>query len=228
MKPFSLILIIFVVIVLWLTERPNQLKTPLPFKERGDAELALQVLSQPLHFFASGGQTDVYVSEDGKYVVKFFKNTPRPWIPFARYQERKLRKLKRDLGAYALAFDQLQKESALIFLAASSSKELIALLPGRRLSLKNIPFVIQRKGVPLKEYLNETNKKEALEAITHLIQKRSEYGIGDDDPRLEQNIGFIEDTPFFLDPGRFVQEPFQQSLLPARFTSWCENSFASS
>src|SRR3989344_1671941 len=80
--------------------QPNlsRLCTPLPFSlpSYGNVHEAQTILKQKFYYLASGGQMDVFVSEDEKYVLKFFSNTPLP-LPFPSYQRRKLVKLSRDM-----------------------------------------------------------------------------------------------------------------------------------
>jgi len=222
-------LVIAAALFLWLAEKPDQLRESLPFSDRGDFQEAEKILRQPFTFLSSGGQTDVYASKDGRYVLKFFKNTPRPWIPSQGYRSRKLRKLHRDTAAYALAFDRLQKETGLVFLHFEKSEKMPSVsIPGRRIPLCSIPFVLQKRGTSLAEWITPENGQTLFEAVSQLVAKRASQGIGDDDPRLEQNIGFLDGTPFFLDPGRFVEDPLKQETLPERFIQWFEKSPSSS
>jgi len=181
-------------------------------------------LKQPFHFLAKGGQTTVYASADGRYVLKLFNNMPRSWIPFSGYRARKLKKLGRDMSAYVLAFDRLKDESALVFLHfdVKRPEPLSVCIDGKKISLQKVPFVLQKRGISLQEY--QGAPEAVLEAVRTLVAKRASCGVGDDDPRLYQNIGFIDGEPFFLDPGRFVEDPEKKSGLPEKFLKWLKNS----
>lgn len=67
----------------------------------------LSELNQKYFLKAQGGQSYVFFSEDGKYVLKFFKDMPRPLVLWPSYQQKKLGKLRRTLGGYNLAFTRL-------------------------------------------------------------------------------------------------------------------------
>ncbi len=70
-------------------------------------------LKQKFYLKAQGGQSYVFISADGKYVLKFFKDMPRPWLPLPSYQKKKIGKLKRTLKGYQLAFSRLREETGL-------------------------------------------------------------------------------------------------------------------
>lgn len=200
-------------------------RSPVP-KERGDAALLQKALKQPFTLLAKGGQTTVYASEDGRFVLKLFNNEPKRWIPFSGYRARKIKKLQRDMAAYVLAFDRLQEECALLFLHFDFQLPIegMAVIDGKKIDLQKRPFVLQKKGISLQERLHKAGKRAVLEAVRKLAAQRTAQGISDHDPRLHQNIGFIDETPFFLDPGRFAVDPESTPLLPERFISWLESS----
>lgn len=206
---------------------PPSLRIPLC----GNPLVAKTILDQPFSYIGSGGQMYVFVSQDEKYVLKFFKNIPHPFLPFPSYQNRKRKKLERDIQGYTLAFQKLEKESALLFLHCQLESKLnlqtTLLFPGKKpknLELDTTYFVLQKKAIPLISYIQQSKKpQKALDAAINLIRKRLQLGIYDQDPRYYHNIGFVEDVPIFLDPGRFVQEHNPPTSLPEKFTSWVKS-----
>ena len=67
----------------------------LPFSNHGNTLLTEEILKQPFHYLARGGQSFVFVSEDQKYVIKFFKNNPNPVVPLKKYHTKKISKQKK-------------------------------------------------------------------------------------------------------------------------------------
>jgi hypothetical protein len=176
-------------------------------------------LSQKFYLRDQGGQSYVFISADNQYVLKFFKEMPRPWIPFSSYQQKKLGKLKRTLKGYHLAYHRLLEETALISLhTAPTLAPLPATLVDRlniehKVDLSSVYFVLQRKADPLLKDLGS----ESLLQIRQLLQKRASAQIADHDPRLHLNLGWVDGRPVFIDPGRFVEEANPSSDLPPRF-----------
>ena len=85
-------------------------------------------------------------------------------------------------------------------------------------SLKNTCFLLQKKGIPLREYLHPLFlaeqiplAKESLKAILAMYVEEYTQGIYDRDHGLLQNTGFLGNTPFHLDVGKMVENPSMQS-----------------
>jgi len=60
---------------------PTNITSNLPYHskwdvtiEQEDIEEAEQALFQPYHYLESGSQSFVFISEDGEYILKFFKH----------------------------------------------------------------------------------------------------------------------------------------------------------
>lgn len=185
---------------------------------RGDPRIYLQ---QKYFLRDQGGQSYVFISEDGKYILKFFKDMPRPWLPWPSYQKKKLGKLKRTLNGYQLAFNRLRKETGLLHLhLAPTSSPLPVILIDRlhiehTLDLSSVYFVLQKRAEPITHFSDST-----LSQIYELLQKRSSAHIADHDPRLHSNLGWIENHLVYIDPGRFVDDPHATSDLPAKFLEY--------
>src|SRR5262245_9492560 len=65
----------------------NQEWETAPLMEEGERELE-KALSQPYHFLSKGAQAFVFKSEDGRYVIKFFKLhhlQPSVWLRMLRW-----------------------------------------------------------------------------------------------------------------------------------------------
>ena len=79
------------------------------------------LLDQTYHYFDSGSQSYVFVSEDGKTILKLFKfqhmRTP-PWLDFlpskgklGEKRGKKRKTLEKTFNSYSLAYDQLKEET---------------------------------------------------------------------------------------------------------------------
>ena len=126
----------------------------LPFTNQGETLATQEILKQPFHYLARGGQTFVFVSEDQKYVLKFFKNSPNAFVPLKKYHTKKIGKLMRDIEGYLLAFERLPEESGLIFLKLDTETpfdQTVTIVDKlgiqHELSLQKTLFVVQKKGV---------------------------------------------------------------------------------
>jgi hypothetical protein len=175
-------------------------------------------LQQKFYLKDQGGQSYVFISSDGKYVLKFFKDMPRPWLPLSHYKKKKLGKLKRTLNGYQLAFDRLRQETGLLYIhLCPTSTPLPAILVDRlniehTLDLSSTYFVLQKRAAPL-----QTVSQATLSQISELLQKRAREQIADHDPRLHSNLGWIDNHLVFIDPGRFVEDSQASSELPSKF-----------
>jgi hypothetical protein len=176
------------------------------------------ILKQKFTLQAQGGQSYVFVSEDGNIVLKFFKEMPRPWIPFSKYREKKLTKLLRTLSGYRLAFERLPQETGLLTLHFSPTPSPLPAILVDRLAiehcvdLSSVYFVLQKRAAPLDSFSEET-----LAKVTTLLKKRACAHIADHDPRLHDNLGWIDGQLVFVDPGRFVDDPHATPDLPQKF-----------
>ncbi len=200
----------------------------LKIPSQGNVLIAKQILNQPFHYLAKGGQVFVFASKDEKYVLKFFKNTPHPLVPLSKYRLKKTQKLLRDINSYKLGFDRLLEETGLIFLHVNPEEKIDAIVCLKdklgiehRVPLNQTLFVLQKKGEPLTSYIKHApHPKLVAQTVLELIKKREKIGVFDADPALHRNIGFLDDTPFFLDPGRFVLEGSENKPLPPKFIRW--------
>lgn len=175
----------------------------------------------------------VFVSEDQKHVLKFFKNTSYPLLSLQKYQLKKTAKLMRDVHGYMLAFERLPEESGLVFLKLeimTPFEQEITLIDKlgivHKLPLQKTLFAIQKKGEPLAGYLKKAeNVQNVFDSLGHLMLTRRAQGIDDKDSYLQQNIGFINGKPCFLDPGKFTEASSQTESYPEKFLSWVKENY---
>jgi hypothetical protein len=190
------------------------------------------VLKQKFSYFAKGNQCFVFLSEDGKYVLKLFKyaqNTPS-WIThiplinrFKAFRpaqtQHRLWKKERDTLGYKIAFEEWKEETALLAVHLSSTEKIFPTITlfdklhiAHSLDLNKVDFVLQKRGVVLHEQIKEwmesrqeEKAKEALFAVLEFCAQKIKRGIFDDDGALHNNFGFIDGKLVQLDPGHFKQ-----------------------
>jgi len=203
-------------------------ETSAPPKEM--LEMLDDIFNQTFTYLSSGGQAYVFVSEDGKYVLKFFKHHLRR-LPFllkhlplpknlAAKREKKragrIKKLHRDFNSYKLAFESLSEETGLLFVHLNKTDHLKKHLRiidklniEHLLDLDQLEFILQKKATLAFTYLrnlinqgeNEAAKK-AIESICTLILNRCKMGIYDEDAKIHRNFGFIDNRAVLIDVGR--------------------------
>lgn len=188
------------------SRKPNPVWDVHPLSQDERTELD-KALSQKYRYLACGNQAFAFLSEDGRYVLKFFKQKlfepsfPWKWLPSAWLKEgrrakkvwKKEDKLRRDFESYRMAFDELKEETGLILVHLNPTDWI-----GRNISISDkihlehsIPlddfnFIIQRRAdlvYPTIDRLmaegNINAAKEALSSILNLFVSRCQKGIAD-------------------------------------------------
>lgn len=189
-----------------------RIQSDLPFHpewavENTSEQEALKALSQPYRFLGKGAQSFVFASEDGKWVIKFFRH----------HHLKKNFKLNKDFGSYKLAFERLRDETGLLYLHLNKTSHLNQTLDlidnigiHHPINLDQYEFLVQKRAKlaypALQELIDEgkiEEAKQALTALVNLLRTRSEKGLHDKDPDLNTNFGFIGLKPIQFDIGRF-------------------------
>lgn len=213
----------------------------LPYDERWDmrsltpdeSQQISAIMDQKFRYLGKGCQSYVFQSEDGKYVLKFFKYQrfrPQPWLYYLtflpgvnHYLEQKIEKKKAKLeGVFAswkVAYEDLQPETGIAFVHLNKSPSInhpviIVDKMGMQhiLHIDNYEFLLQRKATMLCPTLDEMMTKGDTEGAKQLLSKlmtmiMSEYhrGYADNDHALMQNTGVLEGQPVHIDVGQFVK-----------------------
>lgn len=192
------------------------------------------ILSQKFTYLGKGCQSYVFLSEDKNYVLKFFKYQRfyiQPWmeslsfIPFIKsYKEKKLakkhEKLNRFFVAWKVAFDELQKETGLVFVHLNKTSDLNKTLSftdkmgfSYNVNLDDMEFMVQKKAEMLCPYLKKLiDQKKLPEAklflnrLTALISSEYSRGFADHDHALMQNTGVFDNMPIHIDVGQFAKD----------------------
>ncbi|QVL56813.1 MAG: hypothetical protein KFB93_05360 [Simkaniaceae bacterium] len=204
-----------------------------PIAESDQAE-AKKALAQPYTYLESGSQSYVFISEDNKYVLKFFKHKRWRLSPFLellplpeklnakrlRWKQKKKETVYSTFGSCITSYQEFKEETGVLFvhLNKSSLNQLITIKDRigfkHRIELSDVEFILQRKAIPTDKYLlslkMEGETKEAEKALSLLLAftvKRAEKGYSDKDPHLIRNFGFIDGKAVEIDIGGFHHDP---------------------
>lgn len=192
-----------------------------------------QALSQKYTYLGKGCQSYVFASEDGKYVLKFFKYQrfrPQGWLDYLAFIpgvdeyrlgkiEQKNKKLENIFTSWKIAYDELQNETGILYIHLNKSQDLKKDLVlydkmglQHTLDLDQYEFMIQKRAdmltAAIDNYMEQQDAGKAKELIDNLLQMiLSEYrrGLGDNDHALMQNTGVLGTRPVHIDVGQFVR-----------------------
>lgn len=188
-----------------------------PLSQQEMASLKI-LLSQPYHFLDSGGESYAFVSEDGQYVLKFFKHhhmRVHSFLPKKELDRRKMR-FNRFFKSCKLAYDLFRKETGLIFIHLNKSADLNITLTlidpsyvSHHVNLDQFEFALQKRvsmAAPTFAQLSKTQDLEVakarLDTLVELIVQRCNVGLADHDAQL-RNFGFLGDEAISVDLGCF-------------------------
>lgn len=202
---------------------------PLLAEEEGEFKKAL---NQPYFYLGKGCQSYVFASEDGQYVIKFFKyqryrlQNWLAWFPplpsIVKYRqekaEKKWKKLDGFVQSWKVAFENLKDETGLVFVHLNKTTDLEHQLTiydkiGQKhlIDLDQMEFCIQRKAsllcptlLNLKEEGNLAKAKEIIHQLLTLVLSEYARGLADNDHALMQNTGVAQGKPLHIDVGQFV------------------------
>jgi len=194
------------------------------------SEESFRALLQPYRYLGKGRQCYVFVSEDGKSVIKFFnqKYITLPWYGKWLQGERSKREQRQKFAreSYSIAWDE---DSEILYVHLGKSEKPLPFLPitdkASRffwIDLNAVSFVLQKKGEPFypaleSMYLSKGSDglKEGIRQFVTLIAHRIEKKIADADQDVEHNFGVIDGKIFHLDPGRlfFEENLWQPDML---------------
>lgn len=191
------------------------------------------ILDQQFTYIGKGAQSYAFGSEDGKYVLKFFKfKHLRPnWFvnsfpnipPFGPYRDqltlRKHRKLYGVFNGYHVGYTADKDETGLIYVHLNTGDDLKRSITvtdkiglKHTIDLDKVPFVIQEKGVTFAHHLKDLLSNNQLDLaktrirqILDLYHQEYKKGLFDKDHGLMHNTGFVGEKPFHLDVGKLTK-----------------------
>lgn len=198
------------------------------------------ILQQKFFYIGKGVQSYAFSSEDGNYVIKFFKfkhlksspllNWLPEWAPFEKYKLKKKSKAQFKFDGvfegYHLAYMEHKDQSGLIFLHINPTLEAYPILTvydkiGRThlIPLDRVPFLIQIKAKTMRTVLHDLLVKGEVELakarITQIFQLYlSEYhkSLYDHDHGIMHNAGFAGESPIHLDVGKLKKDENMRNI----------------
>lgn len=192
----------------------------------------ITIMEQPFYYLTKGCQCYVFLSKDGKHILKlpkFQRYRNRRWIEWftfipalqryaAALAEHKRAKGLKTFASYSLAFKELAAETGLEFIHLNNA---IAPHPTLKiydklgnaylLDSKLQQFFLQRRCTPLSTAINEfmaindiDGAKQLIDKLIALLIEEGQRGLIDKDLLLLQNTGVLEGDPIHIDVGRFI------------------------
>lgn len=191
---------------------------------------ARDVLSNPFSYVSRGAQAYVFASEDGQFVLKLFRGSPRShrWNRYLRHRflgkkERRgvLEKIPALFAACQLAYTKVPELTGLVYMHLNATKDLLPntfLINGMKkkipIDLNHCRFVLQKKGRPIRDsfleavHANDQAKYRRLaRAFVSLLEERTLKNIGNLDRTIWYNFGFVGETAIEWDFGRYYYNP---------------------
>ena len=177
-------------------------------------------LQQEYSYLAEGDQSYVFLSQDKKYVLKFFKKrgkrSQQILTSFLPVFQRKQKKWKRQLSScyksYELAYEKIREETALLglhFKKTTSFPKCVLAYEGKKevIDLNLFSFVLQRKADDFLETFRK-DPASAKRAMEELLESRARRGIRDQVGGFVFNLnyGFIEGKAVLFDLGRICYD----------------------
>jgi hypothetical protein len=169
------------------------------------------ILNQSFHYLGKGRQCFVFVSDDGRSVIKLLNYRrfslpsilPR-WIEKIRMlDEKRQRRFNQTMNSLQLANTYLRQETGMLYLHLEKGGFLPLLKLEDRahrkhlVNLNEVAFVLQKKVTPIFEELTNRYQKGGIESLKEgvaeffaLIDRRCSLMIADDDRDVEINYGF--------------------------------------
>jgi len=192
------------------------------------------IFNQSFFFLNSGGQCYAFLSEDGKTIIKFFKqhhiriwnrlsNIPLPQL-FKPYLNQLLDKKKHQSPQFfescRIAYEDFKERSGLIYLHIHKTQcfkkklQIIDTLGiAHHIDLDSTDFALQKRvelcHSKFKTLIQKNDipaARQCIDSIRDLIVERSQKGIVDRDFNMRTNIGFLGNQAIEIDLGSFTKE----------------------
>ena len=195
--------------------------------EKGGSEVDPNLLQTPYRYLTKGGQSYVFASDDGRYILKFFRNSRlanlqllQHLLPLSSIKKKiqmQEKELFETLQSFAIAQKHLKEETGLIATHLDGQIPLSAPLTiidklgiAHKMDANRYPFIIQERVTLVKDRIDELmhagqveQAHVAIASLFALVQKRIEKKIEDQDPNLSKNFGFCQNHAIQIDAGRF-------------------------
>ena len=186
-------------------------------------------LNQRFFYLKKGCQSYVFVSEDGNYVLKFFKQHLQkpdsflaylPFTPQRKHLEEKRRSYEEALKSSALAYDSFREETGLLYIHLSPNDLdcTVQLIDKRgrpsRIQLDKTAFILQKRATLIYPRLSELMRtgdlpkaERTLTSLFDLLALLGKKGVVDNDPILRKNFGILDERAVQIDTGSLRIDP---------------------
>jgi hypothetical protein len=200
-------------------------------KNNIDEELIRTLLKQRFHYYKRGAQSFVFLSEDGKTVLKIFNNRLKrlnailSLVPWSTKNTEALKQRWNETSeSYYIAKTMIPEETGLIYAhlnKESIAKQDITLIDPlgieHQLSTLTTSFLLQKHSdliYPVITQLMKDNKideaKKTIAALVFLQRSLHKKGISNHDPSIRKNVGILDGRCITVDVGRFVLQNNQK------------------
>lgn len=208
-----------------------QWATPIPSDQ--DQQHILTLLDQRYTFFRYGGQAYVFLSDDGKTVLKLFKQhhlRVPAWIKtfplpktFKRIRNKWVRRQEDKFNLFfnscKIAFDDFRDYTGLIYLHLNPTDYLNQQMTivdklgiEHKIDLDHTDFALQHRAKLPKKHFRSLRKKndfesakKSLDSLIDMIVERSQKAIADRDPNIRRNCGFFGEQAVEIDLGSYTR-----------------------
>ncbi len=200
-----------------------KVRLELPFSSEWEAKSilsdkeAFDILAKPFRYLGNGAQCYAFSSQDEKVVLKLFRFDQRHLL-IQRSKRPAQEKILRFFEGCLLAGSTAAKETGLLYLHLNQTAGKLPVLEAKgplgqslRLPLDEYRFALQKKAVPLEDGLLAAQAQgtlpERIEMIVALLESRIRKRIGNADPSLWRNFGFLEKEAIEFDFGNYRARP---------------------
>jgi len=197
-----------------------------------------KILDQNYRFLNKGRQSFVFVSDDDKYVIKFFRfhryrvSTFNKVISvfsigrkYTNILQRELNELyQENMNSYKLAYENLKEETGVIYVHLNKTQNLKKKLQIKDkfkskyfIDLDNFGFVIQKKTKSFMQALLEAKDdiievQSLLESFVNNLHSIYSQNILNKDRHVLQNLGVLDNRVLEIDIGRFIVKKELENL----------------
>jgi len=167
-----------------------------------------KILSQSFRYLTKGKQSFVFLSEDGKWILKF-PRLPRAKMRHALHFEAKKPFFENALIHGKSIYEELEEETGIVYahLKPSENLENVHLIDqysqSYYLDLNDLPFFLQKCGEDFFSIFARLEDPKALiEKTISLFSSLYDKGFIDRDSIFDKNFGVVEGAPFIMDIGQ--------------------------
>lgn len=209
--------------------RLEKIKLDFPYHPEWESPLdpkIRDILSQRFNYLNRGSQSYVFISEDGKYVIKFFRFDLRPafvksffnsLFPSKKKKVDFNTKVNHLFEACKMANDRAAFETGIVYLHINQTALDLpvlfckdALRRKYHIPLDRYRFVVQKKVETFTEAFEKARQEKNpfampnwIDSILELVLARSKKGLHNSDPNLSRNLGFFEGRAVEIDFGNY-------------------------